>query len=159
MSNVTSLGTISIGLSSPLVEAQIGKATQAQTMSLEHVSSKTIDDITMTFQATFKDKIFYTNSLKSTLTCCSLTGKMIWEYKDQSVRSSKGISVDKDSNVYIASSDNDSIIVLSSDGKHARKLLGSDDGISRPFGLVVDLKNGKLIVLDNNGVLLYGIQF
>ncbi|CAC5399002.1 unnamed protein product [Mytilus coruscus] len=70
MSNVTSLGTISIELSSPLEVMQIGKATQAQTMSLEHVSSKTIDEITMTLQSKFD--FFYT-------TGCSIssTGYMV----------------------------------------------------------------------------------
>ncbi|XP_071171097.1 uncharacterized protein [Mytilus edulis] len=291
MSTVTSLGTISIELSSPLVEVQIGKATQAQTMSLEHVSSKTIDDITMKLQckfdcfyttgcsisstgeivlieygyqrlmilkvdgtlkrriplstplpvdcacvdnkivavtfaaskqlqiinvltetierkistnnacfglcysdgyllyfeygtgiqkvnmsgncsstlvkdhtlphwsyvATLKEKIYYTNNSHHTVTCCSLTGEKMWEYKDQLVQSPRGVSVDKDSNVYIASAGNDSIIVLSSDGKQAKKVLGIEDGIRCPFGLAFDLKKGKLIVVNYDAPALYGL--
>ncbi|VDI46797.1 Hypothetical predicted protein [Mytilus galloprovincialis] len=126
---------------------------------LDNCSSTLVKDETLTnwsFITTSKDKIFYTNSSHHTVTCCSLTGEKMWEYKDQLVRSPRGISIDKDSNVYIASSGNDSIIVLSSDGKHARKLLGKEDGINNPFGLEFDVKNEKIIVANVSGPILYG---
>lgn len=81
----------------------------------------------------------------------------MWEYKDKSVLSPRGIAVDKYSNVYIASASDDTIVVLSSDGKQARKLLGNDTGINNPFGLAFDDKKEKLIVVNYNGPLLYGL--
>ncbi|CAC5395553.1 unnamed protein product [Mytilus coruscus] len=121
-------------------------------------SSTFIKDGTLSnwsFVTTSNDKIFYTNSSHHTVTCCSLTGEKMWEYKDQSVRSPRGISLDKDSNVYIASYGNNSIFVLLSDGKQVRKLLGKDDGISNPYGLAFDVKKEKLIVANYNGPILY----
>ncbi|XP_052101422.1 uncharacterized protein LOC127735315 [Mytilus californianus] len=126
----------------------------------DNCSSTLIKDETLSnwsFVTTSKDKIFYTNNLHHTVTCCSLTGEKLWEYKDQSVRSPRGISVDKDSNVYIASASNNSIIVLSSDGKEARKLLGSDDGINQSYALAFDVKKEKLIVANYHGPILYGL--
>ncbi|XP_063435946.1 uncharacterized protein LOC134716864 [Mytilus trossulus] len=110
------------------------------------------------YVATYKDKIFYTNCNQYTVTCCSLTGEKMWEYKDQLVSFPRGLAVDKDSNVYIASSGNNSIIVLSSDGKKARKLLGNDNGICQPFGLALDVKKENLLVANHNVPALYRLS-
>ncbi|CAG2192554.1 unnamed protein product [Mytilus edulis] len=118
-----------------LLYCDTGRGIQKVNMS-DNCSSTLVKDNTLSawsYIATSKDRIFYTNNFKHTVTCCSLTGEKIWENKDQSVYRPRGISVDKDSNVYIASSGNNSIVVLSSDGKQARKLLGEDDGINNPF--------------------------
>ncbi|VDI47067.1 Hypothetical predicted protein [Mytilus galloprovincialis] len=106
------------------------------------VNDKTLFD--WSYVTTSKDKIFYTNSSTDTVTCCTFTGEKIWEYKDKSVRSTYGIAVDKDSNVYFTSCGSHSLIVLSSDGKQARKLLGKEDGIDKPFGLAFDVKKEVL---------------
>lgn len=123
-------------------------------------SSNLVKDTTLSvwsYVATSEDNIFYTNSFNSTVTCCSFTGKKMWEYKDKSVLSPRGIAVDKYSNVYIASASDNTIVVLSSDGKQASKLLGNDTGINNPFGLAFDDKKEKLIVVNYNGPLLYGL--
>lgn len=67
----------------------------------------------------------------------------MWEYEDQSVSSPYGIAVDKDSNVYCTSCGSHSIIVLWSDGKQVRKMLGKEDEIYNPFGLAFDVKKKK----------------
>ncbi|VDI47063.1 Hypothetical predicted protein [Mytilus galloprovincialis] len=108
------------------------------------------------FVTTSKDKIFYTNNKYLTVTCCSFTGQKLWKYKDQSVHYPLGIAVDNESNVYIASKGNNSIIVLSSDGKPARKLLVHDDGICNPYGLAFNVTKEKLIVANYDGPSLYG---
>ncbi|VDI74254.1 Hypothetical predicted protein [Mytilus galloprovincialis] len=92
------------------------------------------------------------------VTCCSLTGEKMWEYKDQLVSSPRGIDVDKDLNVYIASSGNNDIVVLSSDGKQARKLLDKDNGIGSPFGLVFDVKKENLLVANYYEPALYRLS-
>lgn len=60
--------------------------------------------------------------------------------------------------MYIASSRNNSIIVLSSDGKQTRKLLGEDDGISQPFGLAFGVKQDKILVANCNVPALYRLS-
>ncbi|XP_071169024.1 nuclear factor 7, brain-like [Mytilus edulis] len=92
----------------------IHKVNMSDSCSTNLVKDNTLSQ--WSYVSTSKDKIFYTNSLHHTVTCCSSTGEKIWEYKDQLIRSPRGISVDKDSNVYIASSGNNSIVILSSDG-------------------------------------------
>ncbi|CAG2204654.1 unnamed protein product [Mytilus edulis] len=125
-------------------------------------SSTLVKDATISlwsFVTTSKDKIMYSNCTNSTVTCCSLAGQKMWEYKDQLIRNPRGIAVDKNSNVYIASSGNNSIIVLSSDGKQARNLLGRDDGINNPFGLAFDVKKEKLLVANYNRPVLKNLKW
>ncbi|XP_063435161.1 uncharacterized protein LOC134716228 [Mytilus trossulus] len=110
------------------------------------------------FITTSTDKIFYTNPSNSTVTCCSLTGEKMWEYKDQLVCNyPRGIAVDKTSNVYIATV-NSSIFVLSPDGKKARKLIASKDQLSSTYGLAFDVKNEHLLVANVNGPILYKLN-
>lgn len=122
----------------------IQKVNMADNCSFTLVKDNTLSK--WSYVATFKDNIFYTNSSNFTITCCYLTGEKMWEYADQSVLSPYGIAVDKDSNVYVASYGNNSLCVLSSDGKQARKLLGYNGEVNTPFGLAFDAKKEKIIV-------------
>ncbi|XP_071169025.1 E3 ubiquitin-protein ligase TRIM71-like [Mytilus edulis] len=143
-----------------LLYCDTGRGIQKVNMS-DNCSSTLVKDNTLSawsYVATYKDRIFYTNNSKHTVTCCSLAGEKIWENKDQLIRSPRGISVDKNSNVYIASSGNRSIVVLSPDGKQARKLLGEDDGIGDPFGLAFDVKKENLLVANFYKPALYSLS-
>ncbi|XP_071168981.1 E3 ubiquitin-protein ligase TRIM71-like [Mytilus edulis] len=127
----------------------------------DNCSSTLVKDNTLSawsYIASSKDRIFYTNYSTHKVTCCSLTGEKIWENKEQLIRSPRGISVDKDSNVYITSFGNKSIVVLSPDGKQARKLLGKDDGIGDPFGLAFDVKKENLLVANYMELALYSLS-
>ncbi|CAC5355260.1 unnamed protein product [Mytilus coruscus] len=134
-----------------------GRGIQSVKVSGNFPSTLVKDDTlsNWSYVATPEDKIYYTNRSHHTVTCRSLTGEKMWEYKDQSVCSPQGISVHKDSKVYIASSYNYSIIELSSDGKEARKLLDKDDGIDNPNGLAFDVNKGKLIVANYSESAVY----
>ncbi|VDI66257.1 Hypothetical predicted protein [Mytilus galloprovincialis] len=179
---VTSLGSVSIESSFPLVFMKTGKEIKAQNMSCQCVPISSINDITMALQSKFQFNLItgccfsFTEdailvqydyqrllilkedgTLKNEIslspstpivTCCSLTREKMWEYKDQLVSSPRGIDVDKNLNIYIASNGNNSVVVLSPDGKQARKLLGKDDGIGRPFGLAFDVKKENLLVVN-----------
>ncbi|VDI66260.1 Hypothetical predicted protein [Mytilus galloprovincialis] len=143
-----------------LLYCDAGRGIQKVNM-LDNCSSTLVNDNTLSawsYIATSKDRIFYTNNSKHTVTCCSLTGEKNWENKDQCIRSPRGISVDKDSNVYIASSGNNSIFVLSPDGKQARKLLEENDGISESFGLAFDVKKENLLVANYYKSALYSLS-
>ncbi|XP_063435925.1 uncharacterized protein LOC134716844 [Mytilus trossulus] len=121
-------------------------------------SSNLVKDDTLSvwsYVTTAEDKIFYTNRSNSVVTCCSMTGKKVWEYNHQSVCSPTGKAVDNDSIVYVASSHHNTIVVMSSNGKLARKLLGDDARINNPYGLSFDEKKENLRVCNYYGPVLY----
>ncbi|VDI66256.1 Hypothetical predicted protein [Mytilus galloprovincialis] len=143
-----------------LLYCDTGRGIQKVNMS-DNCSSTLVKDNALSewsSVAAYKNKIVYTNNYHHTVTCCSLAGEKMWEYKDQSVRYPRGISVDKDSNVYIASSGNNSIVVLSSDGKQVRRLPGEDDANSVPLGLAFDVKQEKILVANYREQALYRLK-
>jgi len=75
------------------------------------------------YVATFGDKLYYTNYLINTVTCCDLQGRTQWEFKDERVlRCPFGISVGNDGNVYVFGRNSSNIVVISSDGQRHRQL-------------------------------------
>jgi DNA-binding beta-propeller fold protein YncE len=51
------------------------------------------------------------------------------------IREPHGIAVDRDLNVYVVSKGNNSVVVISPDGKRCRTMLGKSDGINNPYYL------------------------
>lgn len=106
------------------------------------------------------DKLYHTNPTTDTVTCYNITGEKIWEYNDKSVlKDIYGVTTDKDANVYVASRGNDSIVVLSSDGKHARRITGKEDGLNQPHGIYLDKTGINLLISCYNGeVHMYNVS-
>ncbi|CAG2252224.1 unnamed protein product [Mytilus edulis] len=99
------------------------------------------------YVTTSKGKIYHTKSESGTVTCYTVTGHTVWEYTDESIlKSVHGVAVDNDSNVYVVSNRNDSIVVLSPDGKQARRLLAKENGIQHPYGIYFDKGRNILMV-------------
>lgn len=112
------------------------------------------------YVTTSKDRIYHTKSESDTVTCYTVTGQNVWEYKDESILESvHGVAVDNDSNVYVVSNGNNSIVVLSPDGKHARRLLERQNGIQCPCGIFFDIGRNVLLVTNLRGTaFLYNIK-
>lgn len=63
---------------------------------------------------TYMDKLCYTKN--NTINCYSLTGKKLWELKDESLlKSACGVTADKHSNICVAYFENNIIVVISPD--------------------------------------------
>ncbi|CAC5373366.1 unnamed protein product [Mytilus coruscus] len=106
---------------------------------------------TWNFVTTSKDTIYHTYPSTNTVTCYTVTGQKVWEYKDELIlKSIYGVTVDNDSNVYLVSYWNNSVIVLSPDGKHAHPLL-QENGIKNPYGIHFDNGRNILLVTNFNG--------
>lgn len=83
-----------------------------------------------------------------------MSGEKIWEYSNKSLLNYPfGVAVDKHSNIFVASYQNDSIIVISADGEHMRCILGKEDGIKNPCGICIDQKNNNLLVTSYGGTV------
>jgi hypothetical protein len=62
-------------------------------------------------------------------------------------------------NVYVASVDNGSVVVISPDGKGCRTVLGKSDGIYRPTAIYFDKVKDNLVVCNYNGAaFLYKVE-
>ncbi|CAG2218249.1 unnamed protein product [Mytilus edulis] len=97
-------------------------------------------------------KLYHTNPSTDTVTCYTITGEKVWEYGDKTVlKNIRGVTTDNDNNVYVASLGNNSIVVISPDGKHARRLVGNDDNLHQPHGIYFDKTRNNLLISCYNG--------
>jgi DNA-binding beta-propeller fold protein YncE len=61
--------------------------------------------------------------------CHQINGDKLWKFQDVAIISEpRGVAVDRDLNVYVVSTGNNSVVVISPDGKRCRTVLGKSDG-------------------------------
>ncbi|XP_071168909.1 tripartite motif-containing protein 5-like [Mytilus edulis] len=121
-----------------------------------------VEDQTMhywSYITTYMDRLYHTK--KNTVSCYSLTGKKIWDFKDESLlKSAWGLTTDKHSFIYVADRQNNSIVVITPDGKKGRRILGKKDGIIDPHSIFINKENDTLLVANYNGTaVLYKLTF
>jgi hypothetical protein len=106
------------------------------------------------------ENIYHTNNKAHTISCHTINGDKLWEFQDVAIiRSPHGVAVDRDLNVYVASVDNGSVVVISPDGKGCRTVLGKSDGIYRPTAIYFDKVKDNLVVCNYNGAaFLYKVE-
>ncbi|CAC5411426.1 unnamed protein product [Mytilus coruscus] len=92
-------------------------------------------------------KVNFTNPATSTVTCYNITGEKVWQYNDETVLNGiRGVTTLQGDNVYVASYGNNSIVVMSPDGKYARRLVGEEDGLNQPHGIYLDKTRNNLLI-------------
>ena len=117
------------------------------------------------FVTTFGDKIFQTNKINNSVTCYTINGEKLWEFKDKSVLGQPlGVAVDSNCNIYVASYNYKKVIVLSPDGKQWRQLLDQNDGMTErrwscPYGIYIDKTTNNILITNLSGpALMYHIS-
>ena len=101
---------------------------------------------------TCRDKIYQTNNNTSTVTCYTMKGEKMWEYKDVSVLNHpSGITVDNKCNAYLASFTSNTVVVVAPDGRQGRQIISSDDGLKEPTVLYFDKSKTSLLVANYCG--------
>ncbi|XP_052093900.1 uncharacterized protein LOC127729954 [Mytilus californianus] len=104
------------------------------------------------------NKIYNSNYDSGTVTCYTITGQKVWEYKNESIlKRIRGVTVDNDSNVYVASRNYNSVVGVSPDGKNARELL-KENWIDWSYGIHFDQGRNILLITNLDGIAsLYNI--
>jgi DNA-binding beta-propeller fold protein YncE len=96
---------------------------------------------------TCREKIYQTNSNTNTVTCYTIKGDKLWEFKDESMlKDPRGVTVDNDGNVYVASHSSSSVVVLEPDGRQGRQILSNDYELIAPTGIYFDKSKNSFIV-------------
>ena len=115
---------------------------------------------TCTYVITSGDNIYHTNNITNTVSCHKINGDKLWEFQDEAIiRFPCGVAVDIDLNVYVACRGNNSVVVISPDGKRCRTVLGKSDGIDKPNAIYFDKVKNNLVVCNENGTaFLYKVE-
>ena len=98
------------------------------------------------------DKIYLAINDTSTVTCYTMKGEQLWEFKDESVLNGpRGVTVDNNSNVYVTSISSNKVVALEPDGRQGIQLISSEDGLNGPTGLYFDKSKNCLLVINYRG--------
>ncbi|XP_063418628.1 uncharacterized protein LOC134701410 [Mytilus trossulus] len=90
----------------------------------------------------------YANIFKENKVCCyKSTGQLLWTFQHQDIARPRGLALDKHGFVYIASRKNNSIVVVTPDGKTCKTILSEADGINFPVYIDIHRETGLMIVL------------
>lgn len=113
-----------------------------------------------TYIALFGGNIFFTNFQTQSVSCCSQSGRLIWEFKNPSfLKNPRGIAVDKDGRVYVIDANESNIVVLSTKGQFLN-LIQLPERLHGPQGLYIDSSSNLLLVAARKEIAhLYQIKY
>ncbi|CAG2234485.1 unnamed protein product [Mytilus edulis] len=105
------------------------------------------------------DGNFYgTKEFENEVSCYDSTGEPLWTLQDKAIVYPVGMTLDMNGFVYIASLGNNSVVVISSDGKSCKTILTETDGIDEPYGIDINKDTGMMIVSVNYGQILMSME-
>ncbi|CAG2251472.1 unnamed protein product [Mytilus edulis] len=94
----------------------------------------------------FGGYIYGTIFRENKVCCYKSTGELLWTFQHQDIDRPQGIALDKNGFVYIASKENNRIVVVSPDGKTCKTILSDVDGINYPVYIDIHRETGIMIV-------------
>ncbi|VDI03120.1 Hypothetical predicted protein [Mytilus galloprovincialis] len=116
--------------------------------------SCTIDVGAWSYIAYFKNKFYVTNQTNHTVTSFDNKGSVIWAYKDDvNMKIPRGISVDNNGNVFVASERSNNVIMISPDGSRAKQIVDQNNGLYRPCALHYNRSSNQLLVANKQGTV------
>ncbi|CAG2225727.1 unnamed protein product [Mytilus edulis] len=86
------------------------------------------------------------------VSCYTKTGEPLWTFQHPDIDFPHGLTLDKNGFVYIVSYGNNSIVVVSPDGKTCKTILSRDDGIKYPWAIDINRETGMMIVSTRTGM-------
>ncbi|CAG2217147.1 unnamed protein product [Mytilus edulis] len=111
------------------------------------------------YVASNENNIFHSNCHDNSVICYDYSGQVQWKYTDSLLKRPHGITLDHKNNIYVAGSESNNIVVISKDGKQAKELIRSRNGISNPHAIYFEKNKSVLLVTNYNGVaFLYDVS-
>ncbi|VDI72070.1 Hypothetical predicted protein [Mytilus galloprovincialis] len=125
----------------------ISSNSQCTTLNLNDMSHTILEGMRGLFRISlYIENIYGTNTRESKVCCYKSTGESLWTYQHQDIATPQGLTLDKNGFVYIASWGNNSIVVISPDGKTSKTILSEADEIKRPLAIDINRETGMMIV-------------
>ena len=101
------------------------------------------------------EKIFVSDNVRDTVTCMSAAGRVIYTYKDDSMRAPRGLLCDSEDNILVCGWRSNNVQVLTADGNRHCTLLTESDGLKYPHSIAYrDGDNTLLVGCDDNDDIL-----
>ncbi|VDI48096.1 Hypothetical predicted protein [Mytilus galloprovincialis] len=127
------------------------KTEEAQQLATNIPDVEKIKPLRM-YAMTIPDRNLYGVIDESSLSCYKNNGEHIWTFTHRKIDEAWGLPLDKNGCIYIAFSNNNSIVVVSPDGKRCSSILSEHDGIHSPWSIDINTESGLMMVpYDSSG--------
>ncbi|XP_071161566.1 E3 ubiquitin-protein ligase TRIM71-like [Mytilus edulis] len=113
---------------------------------LDDMSQTILEGVGVNHISLFGGNIYATIFMENNVCCYKSTGEPLWTFQHHDIDGPEGIALDKHGFVYIASWGNNSIVVVSPDGKTCKTILSEADGINYPVHIDINRETGIMIV-------------
>ena len=104
------------------------------------------------------ERIFVSDYDTDTVTCISVDGRVIYTYKDGSMRGPYGLLCDSEDNILVCGCRSNNVQVLTADGKRHCTLLTESDGLKCPYSMAYRESDNTLLVGCNDNDHLLSFQ-
>lgn len=104
-----------------------------------------------TYITSNEDGIFHSNWHDDSVVRYDFHGQVQWKFYNSLVKKPYGITLDSYSNIYVAGSESNNIVVISPDGKQHKELIGASDGLLDPRAIYFDKAKNLLLVANYSG--------
>ena len=106
----------------------------------------------------FKDRLYYTDSIRSEVVCCDINGTILWTFTDKSaLNAPSSITVDDYGHVYVVGANPVNVIVISPDGKEHRQLLSKADRLTIQGHCIMTGKQSSCMLPTQIHLLLFTV--
>lgn len=89
--------------------------------------------------------------------CCSLDGKVIWEFQEDKYKRLRRVTTDDEGNVYVTNEDTNVVLFVSKNGKQCKEILTESDGMYMPAGIHFDKKENILMICSDRDAWFFDI--
>ncbi|XP_071150335.1 uncharacterized protein [Mytilus edulis] len=110
------------------------------------------NNVSDTYVTSNEKSIFHSNWQDNSVVCYDYNGQVQWKYTDSLLKKPYGITLDSYSNIYVAGSESNNVVVISKDGNDAKQLIGVSDGILNPRAVYFHKTKNVLLVANYDGV-------
>ncbi|VDI03042.1 Hypothetical predicted protein [Mytilus galloprovincialis] len=124
----------------------ISSSEKSTVVNLRNKSHTILEGVRANCVALFQGNIYGSLHKAKQVNCYTSTGEPLWTFQNQDIVSPRELALDNNGFVYIASSGNNSIVVISPDGKTCKTILSEADGINQPHAIDINRETGMMIV-------------
>ncbi|CAC5358045.1 unnamed protein product [Mytilus coruscus] len=115
-------------------------------VNLNDMSQTILEGVRASRIAIFKENIYGTIYYENKVFCYTSTGEPLWTFQHHGINLPQEVTLDTNGFVYITSRGNNSIVVVSPDGKTSKTILSEADGIKNPYAIDINRETGMMMV-------------
>ena len=92
------------------------------------------------------DKLFITDSKTALVTCITVDGRIVYQYRDDNLKCVEGMYCDSEDNLFVCDYETNSVQAIGANDQSCGTLLTSSDGVQHPVCIAHRSSDNELII-------------